>query len=228
MKVPRPYCALLALLASTVSRADSVQDLLARMDRAAASFQDMTATVKWTTHIAVIDEDTTETGNVIMKKVQNQVEARIDFIGPNARTLAFSKGQAEIYLPKPKIVQVYDLGSKGEKVDRFIMLGFGTSGTELAHDYDMKVLGPDTVQGVSTEKVQLVPKNPEVQAVVARLELWIPTSGDPYPLQEKAYEKSPGDFVLAVYTDLKINPKLPKDALKLKLPPGVKFEHPQK
>jgi outer membrane lipoprotein-sorting protein len=46
-------------------------------------------------------------------------------------------------------------------------------------------------------------------------------------LRDKITEPS-GDSQTMTYSDLQINPPLPPDALKLKLPPGVKTEHPGK
>ena len=67
----------------------------------------------------------------------------------------------------------------------------------------------------------------EARRYVQKLELWIPDQGDPYPLREKILEPS-ADYRLVTYTDLKINPVLPPDALQLKLPTGVKIETPGK
>ena len=60
------------------------------------------------------------------------------------------------------------------------------------------------------------------------LELWIPEQGEPYPVREKISQPS-GDYRLVTYSELKINPpNLKADALRLKLPSGVKTEYPGK
>ena len=81
------------------------------------------------------------------------------------------------------------------------MIGFGTSGTELAKDYAMSVPGPETVkglEGIKTIRLRLIPKAGEAREHIKQLELWIPESGDPYPLQEKISAPS-GDFRLITY-----------------------------
>ena len=113
----------------------------------------------------------------------------------------------------------------GEQLDKFLMIGFGTSGTELAKDYDVSVLGTENIKGQAAIHLQLIPKAAEARQYVQKLELWIPEQGDPYPLREKIFEPS-GDYRLVTYSDLKINPPLQPDALQLKLPPGVKTEYP--
>ena len=219
----------LAGIPASATAKESLQDLLARMDKAAAGFQAMTANVNYVTHTAVIDDDTKESATVLMRKVRpNEVQGRIDFLKPDPRTVVFEQRKAQVYLPKAKTLQVFDLGEKGEQLDKFVMIGFGTSGSELARDYSMTVTGAEAIAGRNTIKLELQPKSAEVRNIVTKLELWIPETGDPYPVQEKIYEKSPGDFRLVNYTALKINPSVPADALKLKLPAGVQTTYPGK
>jgi outer membrane lipoprotein-sorting protein len=107
------------------------------------------------------------------------------------------------------------------------MIGFGTSGTEIATNYDVTIAGSETINGQTLTRLQLIPKNGEAKQYVKKLELWIPEQGDPYPLREKIFEPS-GDYILVTYSDQKINPPLQPDALQLKPPPGVKTEYPGK
>jgi outer membrane lipoprotein-sorting protein len=202
---------------------------MARMDQASAKFQSMTASVRYTTHLSVIDDTSTEDAKLIMKKLRpDEIEGRIDFIGENARNVVFQKRTAKVFTPKDKTLQVYDLGKHGEQLDRFLMIGFGTSGKELAQDYTMKVLGTDSVGGKSATRLELTPKTEDIKNVVSKLELWIPEApADPYPLQEKIYQQS-GDYRLVNYSDLKINPPISANALELKLPKGYQTVHPQR
>jgi outer membrane lipoprotein-sorting protein len=127
-----------------------------------------------------------------------------------------------------KTVQIFDLGKHGEQLDQFILIGFATSGTELAQAYAMKVLGPEKAQGQKTIRVEMIPKSEQAREYLQKLDLWIPERpAQPYPVQEKIYQKS-GDYRLVTYSDMRINPPLKPDALKLKLPAGVKTEYPQK
>lgn len=232
----KPILILFALFApGAVSIAlpkDGVSDLLDRMDAAAAHFQGMTAKVHYVTHTAVIDDDSEESGSLVMKKLRaNEVQGRIDFTTPpeNRRTATFEQRKAQIYYPKIKTLQVVDLGDKGDQIDRFIMIGFGTSGAELSKDYAVKILGSEAVQDKRAIKLELIPKSADVRALVSKLELWIAERpSGPYPIREKIYDKTPGDFRIVTYSDLQINPRISADALKLKLPAGVKIVYPQK
>jgi outer membrane lipoprotein-sorting protein len=228
----KQFCTLAPLVfAVTLAAVPVDQQLLQRLDLAAAHFKSMSATVTYVTHTDVIDENSTEVGKVVMRKVgPGEVQGLINFTAPNERTVTFEKRQVQIYYPKIKTVQVYDLAQHGEELDKFLMLGFGSSGTELAKDYKMNALGTEPLkemQGVVAIHLELIPKTGEAQKYIKKIELWIPEQGDAYPLREKITEPS-GDSRTMTYADLKINPPLPPDALKLKTPSGVKTEHPGK
>ncbi len=226
------YFALAALVsfAAPSSGKDDLHELLARMDKAAATFKAMTAQVTYVTHTDVLNEDNTETGTAVMEKVQpGEVHAVVDFTSPDPHKLHIERRRLEIYRPKIKQLEVYDLENHGEQLDKFVMIGFGTSGAELAKDYNMAMLPSETLKGQAGKfiHVRLLPKSAEVREYVTNLELWIPEQGDPYPVREKILAPS-GDYRVISYLDLKINPPLASDALQLKLPSGVKTVYPGK
>ena len=226
-------CALCALVAAAAAGPQSsLVELLARMDEASNSFKAMRATVVYVEHTAVIDDNSEESGTVLMLKVApNEVQGRIDFDSPadNKRIWTFAGRKAQEYIPKSKTLHVYDMGDKGDQIDQFLMLGFGTSSALLNRDYTMRVTGEETVQGQKTKTLEMTPKSAETRNLITKLELWIPDSpAPPYPVREKIYEKTPGDYRIATYTGLQINPKISADELKLKLPAGVKIISPQK
>jgi len=89
------------------------------------------------------------------------------------------------------------------------------------------VLGTEVVKGTPAIHLELIPKAGEARQYVKKLELWFPEHDGPYPSREKITEPS-GDSRTVNYSDFKLNPALPPEALKLKLPAGVKTEHPGK
>jgi outer membrane lipoprotein-sorting protein len=207
---------------------DNRLQVLTRMDKAANDFKSMTAQVTYVTHVDVLNDDSTESGTVTMKKVQpGEVQGRVDFTAPDRKTVTIEKRRVQEYFPKINTLQVFDLDKHGEQLDKFFMIGFGTSGMELATSYDVTVLGTENVKGQPAVHLQLIPKSNEARRYVQKLELLIPSEGDPYPLREKILEPS-GDYRLVTYSNLKINPPLQPDALQLKPLAGVKIEYPGK
>jgi outer membrane lipoprotein-sorting protein len=216
------------LLAAPSTPPETLQQVIRRMDNAANDFKAMKAHVTYITHTDVLNEDNTETGTTVMKKVHSgEVQVLVDFVTPDKKTVTFEKRRMQIYLPKINTLQIFELTKYGEQVDNFVKIGFGGSGTELAKDYDMTVSGTESLNGVPAIRLQLVPKSPEAQQFVTKVELWIPEQGDPYPIREKISQPS-NDYRIATYSELQINPALKADELQPKLPAGVKKEYPGK
>ena len=219
---------LINLSAAPDGRKDTI---LARMDKAAIKFKNMTARVTNLVHTDVISDDSTETGTVVMQKVgAGEVRGLINFLTPDKRSVSFENRKLSLYYPKINTVQEFDLGKHGEQLDQFLMIGFGTSGTALAKDYDVSVLRTATVkgfEGIQTSRLLLIPKTAEARLYVRQVELWIPETGDPYPVQEKISAPS-GDYRVITYTELKTNQPLPPGALQLKPARGFKTEYPGK
>jgi outer membrane lipoprotein-sorting protein len=223
---------LVTLPAAPVTPPDAWPSIQARMDKAASGFRSMTARVSSLVHTDVLNDDNTEMGTVVMKKVgPSEVRGLFDFQTQDKRTVVFENRKLRIYYPQINTVQEFDLGKHGEQLDQFFMIGFGTSGTALAKDYQVSAQRTDPVkgfEGIQTIRLLLIPKGAEAKQYVKQLELWIPESGDdPYPLQEKISAPN-GDYRRITYTELKINQPLPPDALQLKTKPGFKTESPGK
>lgn len=218
-------CAL--LLALAVSGADPLDSVLAKMDRAAASFKGMTARIKRTAHTEVINEDHTDQGVMSMKRSRSRdTQMLIDLTAPDPKTIAFQGHTVDIYLPKIKTVQEYDVGKNRELLDQFLLLGFGSSGQDLTRAYQVTWVGAETVNGQKADHLQLVSKSAEVLKQLKTIDLWL-SDANSYPVRQKFNQPS-GDYTLVDFSGLKMNPDLPDSALKLKLPKGVKREYPQK
>jgi outer membrane lipoprotein-sorting protein len=104
-------------------------------------------------------------------------------------------------------------------------VGFG-SGKDLKAAYAIKYVGEETIGGQKAHRLELTPSTPEIKEKLRRVELWMSENGN-YPVQQRFVEPS-GNYYMATYSNVKLNPSLTDDALRLKLPKGVKREHPQK
>ena len=206
--------------------ADSLKDVLARMDRSAETFQGMTADLKQVQHTAIINEDEKDSAQVRLKRGKDGLRGYVEFAEPNRRIIGFENRQLQVYYPKTNTVDIYDLGKHGAQLDQFLLLGFGTSGKELEKSYKMSVTGTETLNGSPATRLELVPKTAEVKEYLKKLELWIPTAAS-YPLQEKIH-KNDQDYILINYSDVKINPGLTDKDLELRLPAGINKVYPQK
>ena len=213
-----------ALVAATGN--PELETVLARMDRAAASFKDMSADVRWVQHTAAINQDAVDIGTILLKRSKRDIRMRVEFTAPDRKSLALQGHKLEIYYPNTNTVEEYDTGKYKQMLDQFLLIGFGTTGKELAPAYTMKVLGSETVAGQPTTHLELIPKSPEMLKNLKKLEMWISDTNG-YPVQQKFYLLG-GDYRLVTYTNVKINTGLRDADLKLKLPKDVKRVSPQK
>ncbi len=197
--------------------AQTLDELLARMDQNAMSFKSMSAKLRYMSYVAVIKEGTVSTGTLTMKRSRREAMVLVDFTEPDPKTVAVAGTKVAIYLPKLQTVEEYDLG---KSVEKYLALGFGASGKELKADYTLQELGADTVNGQKAMRLELIPKSKEVLKQLPRIELWI-SAATGYPIQQKLHQTG-GDYMLATYSDVVINPRLPDSAYKLNLPKGVK------
>ncbi len=215
-----------AVLVARPAGTDSLESVLEHMDRTAPSFKTFSADLRSVAHTAVIDEDEVSTGTILVRRTNRGMDMLMTLTTPDPKSIAIHGQKAEIYLPKMKTIDEYDISRYRALFDQFMLIGFGTSGKELAQAYNMKVLGTDEVAGLKTTQLELVPKSPEVLKNVKKLELWFPESAD-YPVQQKFYLAA-GDYKLATYTNVRKNPPLSDSDLKLKAPKDTKREFPQK
>ncbi len=211
---------ILFLLAAAVLRADSLEDILKRMDESAKKFQSVSAKLKETSFNAVLKETNDEgTGEMRLKRTKQGLVGVVVFGPPDPRTFHFNGGKVQIYHPKANSVDVYDVGKHKTAIDRGLMLGFGTSGAELQKDYSIKVIGSETIESVPATHLELTPKSAELRKLIQRIELWI-RDGESYPVQDKVIQPS-NDYSLFIYSDVKKNPPLPSSAFELNLGPDV-------
>ena len=215
------HCLALGLSA----HAATADDVLAKLDAAAPKFAGMTADITRVTYTKVLDEKAAESGQIALKKQGREMQVLINLTKPDEKLVGFRGRKAEIYYPKLKTVQEWDLGKHGDLIDQFLLVGFG-SGKDLKAAYTVKYAGEEAVAGQKTHKLELTPSAPEIKEKLRRVELWMSEGGN-YPVQQRFVEPS-GNYYMATYSNVKLNPTLTDDALKLKLPKGVKREHPQK
>lgn len=217
----------LAGIAGMACAGEPLEAVLARMDREAATFRGLTAEFKRITYTAVLQDSSRETGKLwIRRNGPRNTLMRIDFAEPNPRVLAFDGTRGQIYYPKIQTVQIYELGKHRSLVDQFLLVGFGSSGRQLAGGYTLQAAGEETVAGRIATRLELTPKSSEVLQYVQKVELWIPADQG-YPVQQR-FLQAGGDYALITYSGIQVNPNLPEERVKLNLPAGVKREYPQK
>jgi outer membrane lipoprotein-sorting protein len=203
--------------------AQNLGEILARMDREAPNFHAISADIDMKTYTDVLGDTTDEKGTLKMQRLgPKDVRAIVDFTGgSDARVIAFLGKVVKIYYPNLKQVQEYEVGRNSDVLNQFLLLGFGSSGRELAQSYDITEAGQENLAGHDTTKLVLIPKDPKVLERLSKAELWIPSDAA-YPIQQQFYEPSK-NYRLVRYSNTILNPPI-KGRLELKLPPGTSNE----
>jgi outer membrane lipoprotein-sorting protein len=198
---------------------------LRQMDKAAAAFRSTEADFVWTQYQKVVNDTDTQKGKIYFRRQDKEIQMAADISEPDQKYVLFSNGTVRVYQPRIDQVTEYKAGKNRADLESFLVLGFGGSGHDLLKLYDVKYLGKEKEDGVEADKLELVPKSVKVRNNVARLLLWIdPARG--VSVQQQFFEPS-GDYRLAKYSDIQINPKLPDNVFKLKTTNKTKIISPQ-
>ncbi len=206
--------------------ASTAKEILARMDKEAAGFRSVSADITRVKYTAILDDRSEEQGSMVIRRTGKNLESKIQIEKPNPRAVAFSGNKVEIYYPKINTVQEFDVGKNRGLVDQFLLLGFGGSGKDLAKAYQVTVKGAETVAGVATTRLLLSPKSPKVRELLKSVEIWVP-DGAAHPIRQKFVEPS-DDYMEVTYREVKLNPALSNQDVRLDLPADVKREYPQR
>jgi len=222
---------LLAGEALPQSESAGLERVLNRMDDAARDFKTVEASVVWDQYQKVVNETETEKGKIYFRREGGEIQMAADFFEPDRKYVVYSGGKVQVYQPKIDQVNEYNPGKNRSDVDSFLVLGFGGGGHDLLKSYEVKALGPETINGVATEKLELIPKSERFRNNIARILLWIDAARG-ISVQQQLFEPdskggSNGDYRLAKYSEIKIKQKLPDDVFKLKTTKKTKFVSPQ-
>ena len=203
----------------------NLEGILAGIDRAAASFTSVSADLEYTKVTVIVDDHSTEHGNIYFEKSKGKLRVMLAFQQPSEKYVLFSNGKVSIYRPKIAVVEEYTLANNQELLEQFLLLGFGTSGSDLQETYQVTLMGGATLDGEAAVHLDLIPKNPEVSTRLQRIELWLsPETWQ--PLQQKFYEPSK-DYLIARYRNSRQNTKLPGKNFELPVRGKVRTVRPQ-
>jgi outer membrane lipoprotein-sorting protein len=221
------FCGLLQFVpaaAQTPADSAALDAVLKKMDATAASFRATQADFQWDRYEKVIDEvDDIQSGTIYYRRAGKDIEMMANImkegsspseLKPEAKYVLFRDGKVSVYQPKPDQVTVYDAGKNRAEVENYLVLGFGGSGQDLIKSWDVTYLGPETINGVATAKLKLVPKSQKVRGTFAQILLWIDLDRG-VSVQQQLFEPQ-GDYRLAKYSNIRIRDKLPDDVFKLK------------
>lgn len=199
--------------------------VLKKLDAVAAKFSSAEANFEWDTYEKVINEvDDVKTGTIYYRRSGKDIDMMADVkkagdsaatAKPESEQVLYANGKVQMYQPKLNRVTQFDLGKNHSDFESYVVLGFGGSGQDLLKAFDVTYMGKETLNGMATDKLKLVPKSQKVRNTYNEIYLWIdPERG--VSVQQQFFQPQ-GDYRLAKYSDIQVNGrKIPDEVFKLK------------
>ena len=210
--------AALALSASTLhAQSGDLKTILAQLDTASQHFKNVQAEVKYDNYTRAVRADEISTGILYVEHTGSgtQMGAIVYDLGPDgkpattpSKILSYDGKTLQIFAPGVNQVDVFKAGANQAKYEGFLTLGFGGSGAALAKSWNIQDQGPETIDGVKTEKLFLTSNDPSVTSTFAHVTIWVdPKRG----ISLKQVFLAPnGDMRTATYTNIKLNASINK------------------
>ena len=200
--------------------AATLETTLAGMDQAAARFSTVAGNLEYTKVTVIVNDRSTERGTIAFAKAPGKTRVMLAFRDPAEKYVLFQGNKVSLYRPKIAEVEEYEIGQRQGLVEQFLLLGFGTPGSELQKAYQIAWRGEELLDGQRVVHLELTPRSEQAAARLKKIELWLsPESWQ--PVQQKFWEPS-GDYMLARYRDLKLNENIPDRNFRLPLRGKVK------
>jgi outer membrane lipoprotein-sorting protein len=204
---------LLLPTAGTAFAADDLNSVLGKLDAASAKFHTTSADFEFdATQTDPVPDTDVQKGTVYYQRNGESFQMGVHVATDNGQpapkvVVCCTSGSIRLY---EKLLDQVTTLSKLSQYQNWFMLGFGASGKELQEKWNITYDGPETVDGVKTAKLELVPKDPTVKKNIPKVILWMDT--DRAISLKQYFDESGGQSRTCHYTNIKTNQSVPKDA----------------
>lgn len=203
--------------ATALAQGAELQKVLSEMDAASARFQSAQADFTADSYTAVVQSHDVQAGTIAFRRVGGATEmimhVKTDEGQPSLKDVLYKNRELDYYQPTVKQETILKAGSNYE---RYLTLGFGGSGKELAASWNIQYQGTEMIDGVETAKLDLTPKTPSDQ--FSHIAVWIDPKRD-VSLKQQVFQDS-GDYRAAQYSNIRLN-DVSASAFTLHIAPGT-------
>jgi outer membrane lipoprotein-sorting protein len=144
---------------------------------------------------------------------------------PDTKFVLYKDGKLQVYQPKIEQVIVYPTAGNQSEIESYLVLGFGGSGQDLKKAFDVSYLGEESVGGIATGELQLIPKSEKFRNNVSKILLWIDLNRG-ISIQQQFFQGQ-GDNRMAKYSSVQLNGKIGNDVFQLKTTKKTQFVSPR-
>lgn len=214
------FAAVLSFLfvpAQAVFASGNLKVTLARLDAASARFHSTTADFQFeSVQTDPVPDTEVQKGVVYYRREGSAFQMGVHIATDNGQPapkiiVCCQRGTVRLYDEKLNQVTVLN---KLSQYESWFMLGFGASGKDLAEKWNITDDGPETIDGVKTEKLELIAKDPTIRRNVAKVILWMDL--DRGVSLKQRFDEDPSHYRICTYTHVRMNQPQPKDAFTFK------------
>jgi outer membrane lipoprotein-sorting protein len=206
--------------------ADDLGNVLSKLDAAALKFKSAQADIVWdNVQTEPLPDKDSQTGTIFFKRQAGEVEVALRLKADNGqpieKDILYGGGVLKLYEPKLKQMQVFKAGENKAQYDMFFTVGFGGSGKDLQKSWNVTYAGTEQVDGVTTSKLNLVPKDANLAKTVPRVVIWL-NADTGIALKEQSFDAS-GNYRMVTYHGVKVNQPMPADSFEIKPAAGTQI-----
>jgi hypothetical protein len=203
----------LALLPAMPARAEDLAGVLSKLDVAAKNFHTTTAAFEFdTVQTDPIPDTDVQKGAVYYQRSGSTFQMAAHLRERNSRPAATA------YILSGGVFRLSDTGKESDaktynqasKYESYLRLGFGASGADLRDKWDIKYLGKETIDGIATDKLELVAKDPNVRNLFVKVTIWLDTAHA--VSLKQVFDEPDGTTRICNYKNIVVNQSLPNGA----------------
>jgi len=215
-----------ALLQATVRpQTPTVDSVLAQMEKSNTSYPYIQAKIETKTYTSFVASfDNPKIGKVWISRTGTAPrQIKIDYDKPVKEQYLIDKGKFTKYDPTHKNGTVFSFSKEDQAEGECILLGLCQSSARIKQNYTISLANPETIGGVKTTVVELVPKEAKRAANIKSIRLWLDSSKW-YPIQTRVYTPN-GNYRNSLFTDIAVSTKsFPTSVFDLKIPKDVELQ----
>lgn len=208
--------------AAAPAPAGDLQSVMNQMNASAPKFQDLQADISVDQYTAVVQDHELQTGTTAFRRVNGSLEMVMHLKGSNgaaASDLLYKNGELDLYQPAARTETIMAAGANRSEWDSMLATGFGPTSKDLNAAWNVTLQGMETVDGVQTAKLDLVPKDQNIRNNFSHMTIWLDLSRD-ISLKQMLVQPD-GDSRTVTYTNLRYNRHAPASLFQLKVPKGT-------
>jgi outer membrane lipoprotein-sorting protein len=191
-----------------------LDEVIRQMDAASEKFQSAEADFRWDLYEKVVKETTTQTGTIFFKRQGGTTIMGARMTSPSLKIMEFRNNALRLFEPGTDHLTTVNATKNKALFESFLTNSFGGSGKDLLKSWRVTDLGDEVIDGVTTAKLDLFPKDPTVLQNCTHMTIWVdPVHG--VQLKQSLYMPS-GDYRTAVYTNIRYNQKIDEKLYEIK------------